>query len=306
MEAPAELRIDIRPRVRAAIEAGRPVVALESTVLTHGIPRPDNLTLAHQMEAEIDRAGAVPATIAVLRGRPTVGVDPSEIDLLCADFDARKLNRRDLAAAVALRWTGGTTVSATMLLAHLAGIRIFATGGIGGVHRGDANDVSTDLTELARTPVAVVCSGAKAILDIPRTLEWLETAGVPVLGYGTSTFPEFFAAGGTLPVSARVEDAPQAAAVIGAQLATGTGILVCVPCPADVAVEAGAVARAIEAAELEAGRRRISGKELTPFLLQRVAELSSGATLKANLALLANNARVAAEIARATEGQRAG
>jgi pseudouridine-5'-phosphate glycosidase len=184
-----------------------------------------------------------------------------------------------------------------MALAHLAGIRVFATGGIGGVHRGDAGDISTDLPELACTPVAVVCSGAKAILDLPRTLEWLETAGVPVLGYRTDWFPESFAVGERLPISARVDDSEQATAVIRAQLAGGSGLLVCVPCPAEVAVAGDLVNRSLAAAEAEADRQGVSGKDLTPFLLSRLAEMTSGATLKANLSVLANNARVAAEIA---------
>lgn len=295
--SPFSVHVDARPRIRAAVEAGRPVVALETTVLTHGIPRPANLDLAIQMEAEVMHAGALPATVAVLDGRSVVGLETAELERLCTDPAVRKLNRRDLAPAVALGWSGGTTVSATMFLAHLAGIRIFATGGIGGVHRGGTGDVSTDLAELARTPVAVVCSGAKSILDLPATLEWLETVGVPVVGYRTDSFPEFFGRGGTLQVSARVESAEEAASVIRTQLATGSGVLLSVPCPEAEAVDAGVLSEALETAEAEARREGIAGKALTPFLLGRLTELTSGATLKANLALLLNNAQVAGEIA---------
>lgn len=295
--SPFSIHIDVRPRVASSIEAGRPVVALETTVLTHGIPRPANLDLAIQMDAEVTRAGALPATIGVLDGRAVVGMGRAEVERLCTDPAVRKLNRRDLAPAVALGWTGGTTVSATMFLAHLAGIRVFATGGIGGVHRGRTGDVSTDLTELARTPVAVVCSGAKSILDLPATLEWLETVGVPVVGYQTDTFPEFFGHGSGLPVSARVESAREAASLIRAQLATGSSVLLCVPCPEADAVDSGVLAELLEKAEVEARREGIGGKALTPYLLGRLTELTSGATLKANLALLLKNAQVAGEVA---------
>lgn len=289
--------MDIRPRVRAAVEAGRPVVALESTVLAHGIPRPANLELARQLENEVTANGATPATIAVVDGVPVVGAERLEIDRLCTDPEVRKLNRRDLAPASTLGWTGGTTVSATMFLARQAGIDVFATGGIGGVHRGSRDDVSTDLVELSRTPVAIVCSGAKSILDLPATLERLETLGVPVVGFRTDRFPEFFSSAGDLPVSARVDTVDDAAALIRNQLASGTGILLCVPCPEDEAVDAHLVAEALAMAEAEANAGGISGKALTPFLLGRLTGLTSGATLKANLALLLNNARVAGELA---------
>ena len=292
-------RLEVRPLVRQALERGQPVVALESTVLTHGIPRPGNFEIARKVEEEVRGAGASPATIAVLDGRFVVGLEQEELEVVCAQPDMRKLNRRDLAPAAALGWSGGTTVSATMVLAQIAGIRVFATGGIGGVHRGASGDVSSDLTELSRTPVAVVCSGAKAILDLPRTLEWLETAGVPIVGWKTETFPEFFSAGGLLPVSARVDSADEAARLIEAQEQLGAGALVCVPCPPEEAVPAETLSVALQSAELEASAAGVRGKDLTPFLLARLVELTGGSTLRANLALLRNNARVAAQIARA-------
>ena len=291
------LLVDLLPAVARAIAEGRPVVALESTVLTHGLPRPDNFDIAVDLERIVERAGAVPATIAVLDGRLAVGLNAAEMRRVCTDPAMKKLNRRDLAAAIALGWSGGTTVSATMALAHAAGIRLFATGGIGGVHRGGTGDVSTDLEELARTPVAVVCSGAKSILDLDRTLEWLETRGVPVAGWRTDGFPEFFSLPTSRPVSVRVDGAAQAARLIDGQRSFGGGPLICVTCQADQAVAAEAVAHALDAAEAEAFAAGASGKDLTPFLLRRLTELTAGATLRANLALLRNNAAVAGEIA---------
>ena len=296
---PSWLRVP--PEVQAALTDGRPVVALETTVLTHGLPRPVNLELARRLEHEVRAAGALPATVAVLDGQPHLGLSPEELERLALDEQAVKINRRDLGAARALGLTGGTTVSATMILAHAAGVQVFATGGIGGVHRGDAGDVSADLPELARTPVAVVCSGAKSILDLPRTLEWLETAGVLVLGYQTADFPAFFARESGLAVGVRLEGAAQAAAVLRAHWGLGltSGVLIGVPCPEEAAVSEMAIELAIEAALLEADEQQIQGKALTPFLLARLAEATEGATLRANLALLKNNAYVAGEIARA-------
>ncbi len=271
-------------------------------MLTHGIPRPGNLDLGRALEEQIRSGGAVAATIAVLEGRFAVGLGPDELERLCDDLTVRKLNVRDLAPAAALGWSGGTTVSATMALAAAAGVRLFATGGIGGVHRGDGSDVSADLPELARTPVAVVCSGAKAILDLRKTLEFLETYGVPVIGWRTGHFPEFFSAGGTLPVSARVDSAAQAAEAVRLQLGVGRGLLICVPCPEDLAVPREVFDAALAAAESQADLAHVAGKELTPFLLERLAETTGGATLRANRALLLNNARIAAEIASALAG----
>jgi len=296
---PSWLRVS--PEVLAALADGRPVVALETTVLTHGLPRPVNLELARRLEHEVRAAGAVPATAAMLDGQPRLGLSPEDLERLALDDQAVKINRRDLGPARALRLSGGTTVSATMILAHAAGVRVFATGGIGGVHRGDAGDVSADLPELARTPVAVVCSGAKSILDLPRTLEWLETAGVPVIGYQTSDFPAFFARESGLAIAVSVESAARCAEVLQAHWGLGmsSGVLIGVPCPKEAAVSEMTVELALEAALHQAAERRIEGKALTPFLLARLSEATEGATLRANLALLKNNAHVAGEIARA-------
>ena len=294
--APALFQVDVLPAVAQAVAEGGPVVALETTVLTHGLPHPVNYETALEMERIVRAAGATPATVAVLDGRFTAGLASAALRRVCTDPGMKKLNRRDLAAAATLGWSGGTTVSATMALAHAVGIRVFATGGIGGVHRGDTGDVSTDLEELARTPVAVVCSGAKSILDLDRTLEWLETRGVPVAGWRTDNFPEFFSSATSRPVSVRVDGAAEAARLIAFQQSFGGGPLICVACPADQAVPVGTIAQALETAEAEASAAGISGKDVTPFLLKRLAELTSGATLRANLALLRNNAAVAAEI----------
>ena len=297
-EAPAWLRV--HPEVASALASGRPVVALESTVITHGLPEPVNLELARRLEGEVRTAGAVPATVAVIDGHVCLGVTTDELERLALSRKLMKISRRDFGAALASRATGGTTVAATMIAAHAGGIRVFATGGIGGVHRGDLGDVSADLPELARTPVIVVCAGAKAILDLPRTLEWLETAGVPVLGWGTDDFPAFFSRSSGLRVSARVDNAADAAALIRAQWAMGlqSGVLVCVPCPEDHAVPAEAVEPVLRQALQQAEAQGVRGKDVTPFLLARLADLTGGETLRANLALLRNNARVAAELAR--------
>jgi pseudouridylate synthase len=291
--------IVVEEAVATAIGQGRPVVALETTVVTHGLPRPANLELARRLEADIRSAGAIPATIGVLDGKLHVGLTPHQLERLATDTASHKISRRDLAPAVALGWTGGTTVAATMLAAHLAGARVFATGGIGGVHRGQAGDVSADLPELGQTPVAVVCSGAKAILDLPLTLEWLETAGVPVIGWLTDEFPAFFSRSSGLPVGSRVENAESAASLLHAHwdLPSAGGALICVPCPEEAAVPAELVEAALARAESEAAAAGIRGPALTPYLLDQLVALTDGATLKANLALLRRNARVAAEIA---------
>jgi len=309
--------VNITLEVQAALAAGRPVVALESTVIAHGLPYPQNREVALAMEAIIREEGAVPATIAVLGGALHVGLTAAEIEHLASAENVRKLSRRDIAACLAQRLDGATTVAATMLIAHRAGIRVFATGGIGGVHRlviresgnqeirgnGTRNtqhvaDISADLPELARTPVCVVCSGAKAILDLPATLEWLETWGVPVLGYQTDEFPAFYSRASGLPVSARVESPAEAAAVARAHWALGGGgLLLAVPVPAADKLPSEAVEQAIAQALAEADRQGISGPAVTPFLLRRVVELTGGASLRANVALLQNNAAVAARLA---------
>lgn len=289
----------ILPEVEAALASRQPVVCLESTVITHGLPRPVNLELARQMEAVVRLGGATPATAAVLDGQVCLGLEDGQLERLAQSADVHKVNRRDLGVAVAAGHSGGTTVSATMFIAHAAGVRLFATGGIGGVHRGSGGDVSADLPELARTPVGVVCSGAKSILDLPRTVEWLETAGVPVLGFGTDEFPGFYSRHSGLPVSGRVDTPAQAAAALRAHWDLGleTGALVCVPCPEPEALPPAEVDAAVEEALRNAQAAGIHGKALTPYLLSRLADLSHGATLQANLALLTHNARVAAEIA---------
>lgn len=289
--------------VAAALAAGRPVVALETAVLTHGLPHPHNLQTVLDMEAAVRAAGAVPATVGLLRGRVRLGMTQAELAALAQAPAAVKVSRRDLAAAVVAGQDGGTTVAATLFVAHAAGLQVFATGGIGGVHRGGTGDVSADLPELARTPVAVVCAGAKAILDLPRTLEWLETAGVPVLGWQTDTFPAFFSRDSGLPVSQRVDTLEQAAALIRTHWAMGlgSGLLLAVPCPEEAALPFAAVQAALAQAEAEAAAQGVHGKALTPFLLARLAEHTGGASLEANKALLRRNARLAAELARALQ-----
>ena len=291
--------VRLHPEVLEALAAGQPVVALESTVITHGLPRPANLETARAMEAAVRQGGAVPATVAVLDGAVRVGLEGAALERLAGLREAIKINRRDLGPALAQRSSGGTTVSATMLAAHAAGIEVFATGGIGGVHRGGAGDVSADLVELARTPVAVVCAGAKAILDLPRTLEWLETAGVPVIGWGTDEFPAFFSRESGLPISARADSAQAIAAALRAHWSIGlqSGTLVCLPCPEEAALPRAQVERAVELALQAAAKAGVRGKDLTPFLLSRLVEETAGATLHANTALLLNNAGAAASLA---------
>jgi pseudouridine-5'-phosphate glycosidase len=293
--------LSVSEEVRAALTTGRPVVALESTLIAHGLPWPVNLETARESEAAVRAAGAVPATVAVLSGAPTVGLSDAQLESLARAPDVRKASRRDLGAAVALKQHAATTVSATMALAHAAGIRVFATGGIGGAHRGaDPFDISADLTELARTPVLVVCAGAKSILHLPRTLEILETLGVPVVGYRTDSFPTFYVRDHTppLPVSARVDSPQDAAALFAGHVQMGgCGAVLAQPCPTDVAVSAADFDRLLAEAEREALATGVTGARLTPFLLAQLAELSGGRTLAANRALVVANARLAAEVA---------
>ncbi len=274
-------------------------VALESTVISHGLPWPHNLSLARRLEQIIIEEGAVPRTIGIIAGRVRVGLSDEELEHLARARGVRKVSRRDLPVATAMGQDGATTVAATMYLAARAGIRVFATGGIGGVHRGHPFDVSADLEELAQTPVCVVCAGAKAILDLPLTLEVLETKGVPVIGYQTDEFPAFYSRTSGLPVDQRVDTPEQVALLFRAQRELGLpgGMLVVVPVPREAELSQERVAPIIERALAEAEEREIQGKDLTPFLLARVAELSGGDALRANLALLENNARVAARIA---------
>jgi pseudouridine-5'-phosphate glycosidase len=292
--------LDVRPDVADALHAGRPVVALESTLLAHGLPWPLNLETARAAEAAVRAEGAVPATIAVLHGRPTVGLTDPELQEVAHGKQVLKASRRDLSAAVAQGRMAATTVAATMFLAHRAGIRLFATGGIGGVHRGadHAGDVSADLLELARTPVGVVCAGAKSILDLPRTLEALETYGVPVVGYGTDEFPAFYLRSSGEPVSARVETPEQAAALLAAHWGLdGGGVVLAQPLPAEMALAPAEVEGALTRAEEQARAAGLRGKALTPFLLARLAELTEGRTLRVNKALILANARLAAQVA---------
>lgn len=290
--------LTLAPAVEAALQARRPVVALESTVITHGLPWPQNLELARDVEAIVRDAGATPATIAFLDGQVRVGLDDATLERLASATDAVKVSLRDIATTLVHRRLGGTTVATTMWAAHKAGISLFATGGIGGVHRGDGSDVSADLPALATIPVAVVSSGAKAILDLPRTREWLETWGVPVLGWRTDELPAFYSRNSGLPADARVESAAEAAEIVATHLSLGrTGLLLGVPVPAEYEFPAAEVLPLLEKAEAEAHAAGITGAGTTPFLLSRMAELSGGGSLRANLALLRNNARVAAEVA---------
>lgn len=292
--------LNISPTVQGCLNRGDPVVALESTVITHGLPKPINLDLAHQMEDQIREVGVEPATIALLRGKICVGLSGEELEELALKVDTRKISIRDLSLAVAKEYSGGTTVAATMNIAHRVGIRVFATGGIGGVHRGDSGDVSADLIELSRTPVAVVCSGAKAILDLPRTVEWLETGGVPTIGWQTTEFPAFFSPESGLEVDSRVESVAELVEILEAHWDLGFGgVLICVPCPEESAIPTVEVEAILETALMEAQQKEVHGKNLTPFLLHQMSELSSGLTQKANLALLRNNAFIAAQIAKA-------
>lgn len=287
--------------VQAALERRGPVVALESTLITHGLPYPLNVETALAMEDAVREAGAIPATIAILKGEITVGITAAEIEMLAQApaGSVRKCSRRDLPVAIALQQDGATTVAGTMIIADMLGIKLFATGGIGGVHRGQPHDVSADLIELGRTPVAVVCSGAKSILDLPLTLEVLETNGVPILGYGTDVLPAFYSARSSLPIDQRVESAAAAAQIIAAaeQLRARHGILIAVPVPAYEELAADVAEAAIESATQEAEAAEIGGNAITPYVLRRVSELTGGASMRANIALLINNARVAGEIA---------
>jgi pseudouridine-5'-phosphate glycosidase len=296
------MNMNIPESTRAALAHGRPVVALESTVISHGLPYPHNLDLARAMEGEVRAQQALPATVGVVAGVPTVGMSDADIERFAVAQGILKLSRRDIGYAVALARDGATTVAATMALAALAGVQVFATGGIGGVHRGaqETWDISADLTELARTPVLVVCAGAKAILDLPATIEYLETAGVPVLGLGTNQFPAFYSASSGLPV-ARVETLGEVANIWQAHrtLGGGGGMLLAVPPPAEVALPPSEIEAAITRALAKASAASVRGQAVTPFLLAAVAEETHGESMRTNIALLRQNARVAAQVARA-------
>lgn len=291
----------IHSSISYAVKHDFPVVALESTVITHGLPYPENETLALSMEEEIRNLGAIPATIALLDGKIHIGLDKEQIHLLAAPGpEKRKVSRKDFGATLVKGIIGGTTVAATMAAAHMAKIRVFATGGIGGIHRGHPTDVSADLPELSRTPVLVVCAGAKAILDLPATVEYLETWGVPVIGFQTDEFPAFYSRESGLPVDCNAAT-PQEIAKIALthwELGLASGILVGNPPPQESAIPAARVEKWIAQALEEADEKHISRSAVTPFLLARVSQLSKGDSMKTNIALLNNNARLAANIAK--------
>ena len=297
--------IKLGREVASALASRQPVVALESTVIAHGLPPPQNLDTAHALEALVQREGATAATIAVLRGEICVGLDQEQLALIANSDGVKKLSTRDLPIAIARGWNGATTVASTMWIAHRAGIQVFATGGIGGVHRGNLADVSADLPELSRTPMIVVCSGAKIVLDLPATREWLETHSITLAGYGCDQMPAFYSRCSGLPVDVRCDSPEEVVEIFKAQRGLGmeSALLVTVPVPAAAEVEADLLERVLDDSLAEAERKKIVGKDLTPFLLARMADQSEGATLRANIALLENNARVAAQIARALRTQ---
>src|SRR6476620_1839297 len=285
--------ISVSDEVQSALSASAPVVALESTVIAHGLPRPQNLETARRLEQIVRAEGALPATVAMVSGKMKAGLSNSELELFANDDDIKKLSVRDLAIGVARNWNGATTVASTIWIAHRAGIRVFATGGIGGVHRGPLPDVSADLPELARTPMIVVCSGAKIVLDLPATREWLETNGVTVVGYACDELPAFYSRTSGLPVDVRCDTPEEVVRIFTAQRELGlqSALLVTVPVASQAQVESSTISDALDEALSEATRENISGRNLTPFLLARMSERSAGATLRANIALLENNAK---------------
>jgi len=291
--------IIIAPVVQHALQEKRPIVALETAVVTHGLPRPVNHELAIHMEAKVREEGAIPATIGVVEGNVYVGLSKEQIDFLANTDDLMKISHRDFAPAHAFQKSGGTTVAGSIIMSHLAGIKVFATGGIGGVHRGSHFDISTDLIELSRRPVVVVCAGAKAILDLPATVEYLETMGISVVGYQTDEFPAFFTRESGLPVSVRANSPEDVWEIAQAHWSLGltSAILVVVPPPVDSALDAKQVEGAINQALQEVNERGIQGQSVTPYLLRRVSEITGKASLRANIELLLNNASVASRIA---------
>jgi len=293
--------LNIRKDVAEAIREGQPVIALESTIIAHGLPRPQNVEVALQAEKEARKLGVVPATVGILGGEVVAGLSAEQIKVLGSEDDVLKVSRRDFAYALSTKRRGATTVCGTMLGAHLAGIEVFATGGIGGVHRGAAEsfDISADLLELSRTPLIVVSAGAKAILDLPKTLEFLETLGVPVLGYRTSLFPAFYSAESELPLDLVVDSPEEVAAVYKVQRSLGfdQGLLVANPVPKRYEIPRETMERYLQTALEELDRAGVTGKEVTPFLLAKVLELSGGRSLDTNIELLLNNVRLACEIA---------
>jgi pseudouridylate synthase len=292
--------IHINPEIEADLAANRAVVALESTVIAHGLPRPENLETAQHLEQIVRAEGATPATIAVLGGKLCVGLDQGQLERLATNNDIKKLSTRDLAIAVARGWNGATTVASTIWIAHRTGIKVFTTGGIGGVHRGPLPDVSADLPELVRTPMIVVCSGAKIVLDLPATREWLETYGITVVGYGCDEMPAFYSRQSGLPIDVRCDSPEEVTQLFRTQRELGveSALLVTVPVPVAAEVPEEALKKILDQSLSDAEQSNVNGRDLTPFLLARMAQLSQGATLRANIALLENNARVAAHITR--------
>jgi len=297
---PASEFLCLSKEIERAVADKSPAVALESTVIAHGLPRPQNLDTALSVERIIREAGAVPATVGMLAGQLRVGLDEDEIRTLANRNDVRKLSTRDLPIALTRGWNGATTVAATIWLADRAGIRVLATGGIGGVHSGSLPDISADLPELARTPMIVVCSGAKIVLDLPATHEWLETHSVTVVGYGCDEMPAFYLRSSGLAVDVHCASADEVTEIYKAQRDLGleSALLVTVPVPKEAEVDGSLLKKVLDDSLAEAKDKRIAGRQLTPFLLARMSERSEGATLRANIALLENNACVAARIAR--------
>ncbi len=296
----------ITPEVKIALDLGAPIVALESTVITHGLPRPQNLQLAREMEKQVRGFGATPATVALLDGKIHIGISDGELVRLSDAESALKVSHRDFATAIVKKANGGTTVAGTMFAANMAGIKVFATGGIGGVHKESSFDISTDLRSLAEIPTIVVCAGAKAILDLPATLEYLETMGVPVVGYRTDEFPAFYSRESGLGVSVRLDSPKEIAEFAQAHWNLGmkSGILITNPILEPDAIPAAEMEPIIARASAEAVAQGVHGQKLTPFLLGRISELTNGKSLKANLALLLNNAGLAAQIAGELSGKR--
>jgi pseudouridine-5'-phosphate glycosidase len=301
MEKQLKPYLRVSKEVSRAQSLGLPIVALESTVITHGLPYPENIQVAQDVEERVRQAGAVPATIAIIEGVIHVGLDISQLEFLASAGDLQKASPRDFSRILVGEGSGGTTVAGTIFVAHAAGIQVFATGGIGGVHRGKGNDVSADLPQLARTPVIVVCAGAKSILNLPATLETLETQAVPVVGYQTWEFPAFYSSSSRLPTSHRADSPEEVVELARTHWGLGmdSALLVTVPPPPEVAMPDDEMRHAIKQALKDAREERVRGQRVTPFLLERVSELTGNASLEANLGLLRNNASLAGQIARA-------
>ncbi len=292
------MKMNFSEEVSGALHFERPVVALESTVIAHGLPYPQNIETAYKLERIVRENGSTPATVGIFDGEITVGLNDEQLEILATSPVVKKVSRRDLPIAAARKYSGATTVAATSFLAHAAGIKVFATGGIGGVHRGDLTDVSADLPELAQTPMLVVCSGAKIVLDLPATREWLETHGIPVLGWHCNNMPAFYSRSSGLAVDQRVDSSREVAAIVKARDDMGlqNAILLTVPVPDQFELPTDEVEAVLKEAMALAEKENVKGKETTPYLLSKMSELSNDKTLAANIALLENNARIAAEI----------